>query len=229
MSVVKKYLAEVVSVENRAENIYTVAFSANGQKFRYLPGQFLHLALDPFDPSEAWPESRCFSIQTNPSEGNLKITFSVKGNFTQRMADELQPGRKTWLKLPYGELFSGGFSKNQTVFIAGGTGITPYLSLFTNAGFAEYSRPKLYAGFRNQVFDIYHEELEIARQINPLMTIVKFYEDKDGIVDIARIFAENGVEPAYFISGPPAMIKIFSSFLKNNGVAENKVVTDEWE
>jgi ferredoxin-NADP reductase len=115
------------------------------------------------------------------------------------------------------------------VFIAGGTGITPYLSLLTDTRFTGFTNPKLYAGFRNREFDIYTEELETARKINPSMEVMKFYEDTDGIIDIKKILDENGVEPTYFISGPPVMIKHFSAFLKNNGVAESNVLTDEWE
>lgn len=229
MPVVKKYLCEVVSVLNPAENIYTVEFKSDGQRFRYLPGQFLHLALDPFDASEAWPESRCFSIQTNQSEGTLKITYSVKGNFTHRMAENLKPGVLAWLKLPYGELFTNEHDKNQTVFIAGGTGITPFLSLFTSPLFQEYSNPKIYAGFRSVHFDIYGQELKAAGQINPTIEVVKFFEDSDGAINIEKIFRQNGTGSTYFISGPPAMIKSFSSYLKQNGVAENKVATDDWE
>lgn len=229
MPVVKKYLSQVVSVVNQAENIYTVEFNSHGNGFRYLPGQFLHLALDSFDPSEAWPESRCFSIQSNPSEKNLKITFSVKGSFTKRMSENLKPGDNVWLKLPYGELFTNDHNKNNTVFIAGGTGITPYLSLFTSKNFAEYKNPKLFAGFRSKNFDIYDNDLKTARKINPSMEVVKYNEDSEGVINIEKIFAENGTGSAYFISGPPAMIKKFSSFLKKNGTPEKNVLTDEWE
>ena len=71
---------------------------------RFAPGQFLHLALDDYHPSDFWPESRVFSIASSPTEREtLRITYAVKGVFTTRMEAELAPGRQVWVKLPYGE------------------------------------------------------------------------------------------------------------------------------
>jgi ferredoxin-NADP reductase len=229
MPIIKKYKSQVVSVLNPVENVYTVEFRNEVNGFRFLPGQFLHLALSDYDPSGEWPESRCFSMQTSPSEKTVKITYSVKGRFTKQMAEQLKPGVQVWLKLPYGELFTQDSNKKNTIFIAGGTGITPFLSLFTDPSFEEYENPKLYAGFRSYNFDIYNAELETAKQFSPTLQIIKFYEDKDGVIDIERILNENSDDASFFISGPPAMIKIFSGYLKQKGVSENRVKTDEWE
>ena len=56
-----------------------------------------------------------------------------------------------------------------------------------------------------------------------------FYEDKDGILDIQSIADDNGIDSNYFISGPPAMIKIFKNTLIENGVPSGNVLTDDWE
>src|SRR3989339_1953531 len=124
MAIVKKYKATVVEINNPLPDIFTISFSCD-KKFQYNPGQFLHLALDESDGIGQWPESRCFSMQSSPNEKTLKITFAVKGNYTKRIAHELQEGKKVWLKLPYGDLFSQDHSLINCVFIAGGTGITP--------------------------------------------------------------------------------------------------------
>jgi len=226
MPIVKKYKVKVVDILNPVENLYTVTFYSE-KKFHFYPGQFLHLALDDYDGTGQWPESRCFSMQNKPGENKIKISFSVKGNFTTRMANELYEGKELWLKLPYGELFTQTHNKVNTVFIAGGTGITPFLSLFTDVSFNEYINPKIYLGFRSKKYNIYENELkEIC---NKTSKISIFFEDENGIIDIEKIFKENGTNSDYFISGPPIMIKSFKSFLINNGLPEQKVRTDEWE
>jgi len=59
----------------------------------FRPGQFLHLAIDEYDPSFHWPESRVFSIASAPTRRDkLRITFSVKGKFTQRMYEDVKIG-----------------------------------------------------------------------------------------------------------------------------------------
>ncbi|MDR2026245.1 MAG: FAD-dependent oxidoreductase [Prevotellaceae bacterium] len=225
---VKKYKAETVSVQNPFAGVYTLEFSSE-KRFKFAPGEFLHLALDEYDPSGAWPESRCFSIQTAPEEENIKITYAVKGRFTQRMEQELSVGKQVWLKLPFGDLFTQEHSRENVVFIAGGTGITPFLSLFTDKSFAEYLNPALYLGFRNRDLHFYHNETERAQCLNSGLKITVFYQDTDGVIDIEQIHASNPDAGAFFISGPPVMIKNFKQYLLTKGVNENRIKTDDWE
>jgi ferredoxin-NADP reductase len=226
--IIKKYRAEIISVQSSVCGVYTLEFRSE-KRFGYAPGEFLHLALDEYDPSGAWPESRCFSIQTAPEEENIKITYAVKGRFTQRMEQELSVGKSVWLKLPFGDLFTQEHSKENVVFIAGGTGITPFLSLFTDKSFAEYHNPALYLGFRNRDLHFYQNELEKAKQLNPQLQVTVFYQDTDGVIDIERIYASHSGAGAFFISGPPAMIKNFKQYLLMKEVSEDRIKTDDWE
>jgi predicted ferric reductase len=229
MAIIKKYKSEVQKIENPLPDIYVLSFKSLEKPFKYLPGQFLHLALDEYDPSMPWPESRCFSIQSSGNQESLKITYAVKGKFTKRMAEELKVGKCVYLKLPYGELFSKEHNKEKTVFIAGGTGITPFLSLFTNKQFNNYINPVLYFGVKNENYNLYKSEIEIAKQINFGFQIRIFEQESDGILNIEQIFKECGSLSTFFISGPPLMIRNFRNFLLSQNVTNENVKTDEWE
>lgn len=221
----KKYKAEIVSFQNPITGIYILEMKSAEKSFKYYSGQFLHLAIDEnYDGIGQWPESRCFSIQSNPTEETIRITFSIKGDFTKTMAQTLESGSEVWLKLPYGDLFNQNHKKENTVFIAGGTGITPFLSLFTHESFKEYINPKIYLGFRTNAHNIYMPELCNLSKFTKL-----FIQDIDGLIDIQSIFNENGTLSNYFISGPPAMIKSFKRTLLFNGVPASNVITDDWE
>jgi NAD(P)H-flavin reductase len=238
MSIIKKYKSKVEKITNPIPGIYTISFSSD-KKFIYNPGQFLHLSLDEYDGAGQWPESRCFSMQSSPNEETLKITFAVKGNFTKRMSQELHGGKVLWLKMPYGDIFQRNHDKNNCVFIAGGTGVTPFLSLFTHESFKEYINPRIYFGFRTKEYNIYNDELNVMQKISEIHTnsyhsqetkFVEFaYEDTDGLIDINKIFSKCGVHSTYFISGPPVMIKSFKKFLLDKAVLENNIITDDWE
>ena len=56
MAIVKKYPARVLSVSNNIQGVYTLEIESLGKPFKYEPGQFLHLALDEYDPTGQWPE-----------------------------------------------------------------------------------------------------------------------------------------------------------------------------
>lgn len=223
---VKKYRSRVVSVQNPFAGIYTVEFESLNGNFKYLPGQFLHLAIDSdYDGSDQWPDSRCFSMQSSPQESTIRITYAVKGRFTSNMINKIKVGAKVWLKLPYGDLFSQNHNKVNTVFIAGGTGITPFLSLFTNESFEEYKNPRIYLGFKSRSYNIYNDDLNLVKSCDLKIC----YEDVYGVLDINSIFLENSKDNDYFLSGPPTMIKAFKHFLISAGLPVNQVLTDDWE
>ena len=226
----KKYRAELISIFKPSEGLYRLEFKSLDRKFKYHPGQFLHLSFDSdYDGSGQWPESRCFSIQSNPKESTLKLTYSVKGQFTRSMENLLRVGYIVWLKLPYGDLFSQVHGKKDTIFIAGGTGLTPFLSLFTDASFVEYSNPVLYAGFRNRSLNIYYDDFQIATKINPQFKYFLIYQEEVGILNIDEILNSGKAHSVFFISGPPEMIKTFRESLLKKGVLPSNILTDSWE
>ena len=225
---IKKYKSEIISIINPLQDLYTIEFKSLNGTYKFKPGQFLHLALDTdYDGSGQWPESRCFSMQSNPNDKTIKITYAVKGKFTKQMEQQLKVGSEVWLKLPYGDLFTRPHNKLNTVFISGGTGITPFLSLFTHNSFNEYTNPHIYLGFRSKEYNIYHEEMN--RSCNSSKSVKYFFENSDGIIDIHKIYNENGTNSDYFISGPPIMIKTFKQSLIAKGVLAKQVLTDDWE
>ena len=229
MAIVKKYQAEVVSIVNTAGSIYTVELKSHSGQFKYVPGQFLHLALDEYDPSSGWPESRCFSIQGQNSPDQIILSFSAKGRFTTRMTNELKIGKLVVVKLPYGSLFHDIPANRKCIFIAGGTGITPFLSLFTDKSFENYKYPTLYAGFRNLHYNTYDQYLSRAKDMNIGFEHHILYEDVDGMLDIAEILKHEQPDSLFFLSGPPQMIKIFREHLELSGVKKTDIRTDDWE
>lgn len=223
----KKYNSKIISIINPLEDVYTLEFESKLGSYKYNPGQFLHLAIDDsYDGVGQWPDSRCFSMQSSPDEKTLVITYAVKGKFTRRMKHTLEVGSNVWLKLAYGDLFTQPHSKENTVFIAGGTGITPFLSLFKNKIFEEYCNPHIYLGYRSKAHQIYEEELN--KSYNSSKSIECFYENIDGVIDIAKILEENNSQSDFFISGPPQMIYSFKTYLLGNGVPSKNVKTDDW-
>jgi ferredoxin-NADP reductase len=168
-------------------------------------------------------------MQSSPASELLKITYSVKGKFTSRMSRELKTGCVVDIKLPYGGLFQNEHSRDNVVFIAGGTGITPFLSAFNDPSFSVYSRPVLFLGVRSKEFNIYNKELALAIRINPALRLNIKCQNTDGIIAIDAIVEENGTDRYYFISGPQIMISSFKTRLLALGIIDRQIITDEWQ
>src|SRR3954453_16580670 len=99
MAAAQKLACVVERIAGHGEGVYTVTLTpaAAAGAARPLPrfraGQFLHLALAPYDPTGFWPESRVFSIASSPeARESVRITYAVHGRFTERMERELVEG-----------------------------------------------------------------------------------------------------------------------------------------
>jgi ferredoxin-NADP reductase len=129
-----KFIAEVTRVTHHGGDVATYEFHCLTPRPRWKPGQFLHLALDPYDPSGHWPESRCFTMASGSVERDrVRLTIAAKGRFTRRVLAELRPGRTVWMKAPYGDFIVRTATGHHVVLIAGGTGITPFVAFMEDA------------------------------------------------------------------------------------------------
>src|SRR5438046_208202 len=125
MAVVQRLACQVERLIQHGGRVYTIVLRPERPAPVFRPGQFLHLALDPYDATGFWPESRVFSIASSPTERNrLCITYSAAGRFTTRMEAELAEGRHVWVKMPYGEFVVR--KTTDVALFAGGTGITAF-------------------------------------------------------------------------------------------------------
>jgi len=208
----------------------------------FRPGQSLHFAIDEYDPSFHWPESRVFSIVNSPTRrNNLKITFSVKGTFTNRMFNEVRSGDRVWLKLPYGS-FTFPEDNREFVFIAGGTGITPYIS------FLEYAIDKklsnkimLYYGIRSPEHVIFNsmlhecqirlDQFRLQLFVEGVSKIKGFDKACKGKLPILEILNNTKItiNTLFYLSGPLEMIQTFNNVMMEKNISEEKIRVDEWE
>jgi ferredoxin-NADP reductase len=240
MSNARKISAEVSSVMKHSNEVCTLTLRPREPLPNFRPGQFLHLSLDPYDPTKQWPESRVFSIASSPLRPSaLKITLSVKGNFTRRMFDEIREGTVVYLKLPYGEV-SFQINGRIKVLIAGGTGITPFVSFLEYLLDVDVRTPvMLFYGVRSRDLIIYDELLAECSRKFELFTKMVFVEDilesnpeyHRGRLDIETIFKSvNDVQGSdFYLSGPPPMIKSFEAYLMAQSVMREHIFTDQWE
>lgn len=230
-----KVKATVKQVIRHADGVASYRFKPHGRVPKFKAGQFLHLALDEYNPQKQWPESRVFSIASSPSERReeLGITIAAKGRYTQRIYQELKEGAECWLKLPYGEFLFP--ETGHLALVAGGVGITPYLSLLKEMLESESSRPvTLYYGVRAKEHFLFEELLNACREKLSNFNLVVYAEEsmegaRKGILDIGAIAEEGGEDTLFYLSGPPAMIASFKGELKNKDVAEDRILVDDWE
>jgi ferredoxin-NADP reductase len=245
MAVPQKLRCRVEAIVDHGERVYTLALRPDRPAPRFRAGQFLHLALDPYDPSRFWPESRVFSIASAPTRRDLlKITYAVHGRFTTRMERELVEGGDVWIKLPYGDFVIETHA--DVVMLAGGTGITAFTAFLEGLEPAATHRVVVAYGARDARLLIYRDLVERCAKRVPSVEVCYFIENGSptplntglgsssvygGRVSIAALWRRVNDLPdaTYYVAGPPAMLETISDELRAHCVAPEAIRIDAWE
>ena len=230
MTVVRRILCVVREVTDHGERVYTVELEPSSPVPMFKPGQFLHLAIDPYDGSGFWPESRVFSIVSSPRDRHrLTITYAVKGAFTTRMERELTSGARVWVKLPYGEFVVD--SSKDTVLFAGGTGVTAFTAFLESLAPEQATRVLLFYGARTPDLFVYGPLVqERARAVPPLMACLVSEATHGRLrVDAAWPAIATLEHPLFYLSGPPQMLTALTGQLLGQGVRAEDIRIDAWE
>ena len=243
MAVAQKIRCRVETISDHGNSVYTIILKPERLLPRFRPGQFLHLALDEYDPSGFWPESRVFSIASSPNErDNLTLSYSVRGRFTARMESELVCGREVWVKLPYGDFVIEG--NRDAVLLAGGTGITAFTAFI--GGLTPGYGHSVYLAYGARSADLltYRDLLDQQARKIPSLRLFYFAEmacpqTSDGLEDrlTSGCLSVSALWPKlkdpfaadYYLSGPPTMLKALSQELISRGIKPDTVRMDAWE
>ena len=90
---------------------------------RFVPGQFASLSL----PGGLGSRSHPFTIASQPDEATLRFSIKALGDFTSQLPHLAHPGTPVKVRGPFGRMDHGTGTPVQ-VWIAGGVGVTPFMS-----------------------------------------------------------------------------------------------------
>jgi ferredoxin-NADP reductase len=235
-----KLPARIAEVIAHADDLRSYVLAPARPVPAFRPGQFLHLALDAWDPSAHWPESRVFSIASSPLQRTrLRITVSRQGAFTTRMFEQLAVSSTVWLKLPYGAFSPDATGPGRVVLLAGGTGITPFVSFLE---WAQERHPQaaidLHYGARSPGLLVYRDQVAKSGLANLRVQLYAEHipegESSQGLV-VGRLSPhaawdtlENPDDAHFYLSGPKTMIDAFRHQLLVLGARPERVLSDDW-
>ena len=241
-----RFQATVEQVTHHTADVVTYRLRAFKRLPRFIPGQFIHLTVEPFDPAGFWPESRVFSVANAVADRRtVELTISRQGAYTRKILDQLQQGDQVWAKGPYGDFtIDASHGYRRAVLIAGGTGITPFCA-FMDAALAEGALPieqaTLHYGAQNAGLLIYRPLADrCAAEVPGFQVSYHAEQQADetdphiqaGRIDLDQVLADTA-EPeatAFYLSGPKSMIDAFRDALTGrHGLAPEQVLIDAWE
>ena len=208
------------------------------ETFKFKPGQ--HLTLKAEISGEEL--RRNYSLCVAPQDGQVTVTVKriAGGAFSNWANDNLKPGMAIEVMPPHGSFtwdFAPG-AANHYVGFAGGSGITPVMSLLKTALLTEPdSRFTLFYGNRDSNSIIFLEALaQLKNRFMDRLQVHHFLAEEaeefelfNGMLDRAKCdeILETLIDPAevaaFFICGPGPMMDAAEEALKAKGVASDKI------
>ncbi len=244
MAAIRKIPVTVIEIIPYSENVKLFRLEPQKKGIQFKAGQFLHLAIEPYDPSYNWPESRVFSIANSPTRvSTVDILVSRIGSFTKALFENVRLGDELWIKLPYGIFNFDESIDHDTVLIAGGTGISPYIS-FLQYAIDKNLNPAIHLnyGVRNTELVIIDNLIREAKSKLINFNYRLYIEENNGNslegleFGKGQLPVKNIVEeslklnsPIFYLSGPPKMITAFELELKKQGANAHQIKYDKWE
>lgn len=101
--------------------------------FRFEPGQAMRLTIPVQGEKKATETSRIFSIASAPHEDHLTVVTRLRDSAYKRALQSLSVGQDLLITGPLGNFTLQDDPGRPAVFLAGGIGVTPFLSMIQHA------------------------------------------------------------------------------------------------
>jgi predicted ferric reductase len=225
----KKYLPYTVEAVKHPNNSTTeVTLRAKKDSIpKQRAGQFLFVR---FPNTQTLNEPHPFTISSAPHEDVLRVTVKASGDFTRALFTDLKPGMDAVVEGAYG-LFDYKTGGQKQIWIAGGIGLTPFLS-FVRAMDGNLNHDiDLYYTVRHKEEALFVDELEAGAKKNPRLKVHIRYSATDGslhIDDILKTAGGSVTAHHVYMCGPLPMVQAFEQKFLALNMPANHIQYEEF-
>lgn len=209
--------------------------------FMFKAGQYIDLTVsdDQYAPSQRLTHT--FSIASSPCERDLVVTTRMLNTVFKQALSNLPIGSRAQIEGPMGSFVLHNNSAKPAIFLAGGIGIAPFLSMLTYAT-GEGFRHSIVLFYANRCLPdaAFLDNLQKLERANPRFRFVPTFtrmpsdndgwKGKTGHISSEMLFTEVTTTrgPIYYIAGPPTMVAAMRRTLGEVGVDEDDIRTEEF-
>jgi propane monooxygenase reductase subunit len=222
----------VEAIEPLTRDIRRLVLGVDDGQMPFRSGQYVDIRIPGTD------EHRSFSMANVPSDDG-RLEFMIKlypgGRFSGLLADgSLQAGDELDVKGPYG-VFTLRETARPLLFIGGGAGMAPILSLLRSMADLAVARPAVYYYGAREEQDLFHlDELqELAAALPdfrfvPALSHAEWGGEMGLITDVVDRCEPDLAEVDAYLCGPPPMVDAATELLLRRGAPEAHIHFDKF-
>ena len=213
----------VTSTKQFENDTLEISLDPVNKSLAYVAGQFAFLSFVGIKKKEPHP----FTISSNPSDKQLRFTVKALGDYTSDLQTSLKEGTKAKVLGPYG-LFTYKKAKYQKqLWLAGGIGITPFLSFVKELGKDDDITLVWSVNSVDQAN--YKNEIKKAVSGKPMVKFVLWDTDTKGHFAIEKMYKSATIKDhSIFICGPDVMRESYIKQLLQKGVSIRDIHYEEF-
>jgi ferredoxin-NADP reductase len=209
--------------------------------FVFKAGQYIDLTLSGSSSGSSNGLTHTFSIASSPLDEELVVTTRMRNTAFKRDLALLPIGTGMRIEGPMGSFTLHNNTARRAVFLAGGIGIAPFLSMLSYATGKKLPHPiVLFYANRRLEDTAFLDALWKLERANPrfrfVPTLTRMTRDnagwkgKTGHISSELLSTQLGIlrGPIYYIAGPPTMVAATRRTLTELGVDEDDVRTEEF-
>jgi predicted ferric reductase len=220
-----RYRYRVDEVRHLDDDVVEIIVVPVGRPLAFRAGQFVYAT---FDQSGIPRESHPFTIASAPGGDSLRLAVKRLGDFTSSMM-KLRPGSQAQLEGPFGCFCLRGDLAHSETWIAGGIGITPFLSWARSLN-KSISADLYYCTPGPETAHFLDELYDIADRY-PTFRVIPIRKRSLGHLTVSDVEAVNPnlIHGHVFICGPPVMIDNLTTGLATRGVPPHRIHSESFD
>jgi len=226
------YTTRLIGSERVADRTMAFHFEKPAD-FVFRAGQAIDLVL-PTVEDKGQAARHAFSLVSAPYEDRLSIATRLRGSPYKEGLRALAPGAAVQIDGPFGSLVLHKDAARDAVMIAGGIGITPFVSILRQAAQQRVARKLVlvYSNRRAEDAAFLGELLALARdypslRVIPTLTqadpVPPAWAGRTGKIDGALLAGIDASTPIYYLAGPPSFVEAMQAHLRSNGADEDAI------
>jgi two-component system, OmpR family, phosphate regulon sensor histidine kinase PhoR len=221
---IRKLELSISKISRIAERTFEVRFDLEKSKFDFTEGQYVSVTLPALMFPDDRGEMREFSLVSSAGEGELVIAFRNTGSGFKKTLLNMPKGSKVSVQGPYGFFVLPKRLGKKYLFIAGGIGITPFISMLKGL-----SKKKKFPEVTLLTFDKNEKRNPYSAFLKDLGKNDNFdYFPYFGGLKIKDLKVHVSSRDLYYVAGPPDMVSAIVAKLERLGVDRKKIKLEEF-
>ncbi len=209
--------------------------------FSFKPGQAIDVVLINLPTTDAQNSRHTFSLVSAPFQDDLTVATRMRDSAFKRAFKSLSIGSLAQLEGPFGSLTLHNNRARPAVFIAGGIGITPFMSILRQAANNRLPHRLLliYSNRRPEdaAFLVELQQLEsLNKNFHLIATMTEMskssrpWDGETRLIDADLVKTACGAlsAPIYYLAGPPMMVEAMRQTLHHAGVDDDDIRSEEF-